>query len=152
MASVSELKGTKCKLLSHKFQFGHFKVHGELPFRLMKQSRKKKMEWEMGKDTQKMNNIMRAEVRKCIEFSLPQAQVFYISSRNKFILVKTTNLSLSPFMPSCTPISSATIIPISSWSGLTTKTTTPGPNFHMATRHVEEGSEPRWRAFWRLLR
>ena len=68
----------------------------------------------MGKDTRKMNNIMRAEVRKSIEFSLPQAQVFYISSRNKFILVKTTNLSLSPFMPSCTPISSATIIPISS--------------------------------------
>ena len=31
---------------------------------------------------------MRAEVRKSIEFSLPQAQVFYISSRNKFILVK----------------------------------------------------------------
>ena len=52
---------------------------------------------------------MRAEVRKSIEFSLPQAQVFYISSRNKFILVKTTNLSLSPFMPSCSPISSATI-------------------------------------------
>ena len=44
----------------------------------------------MGKDTRKMNNIMRAEVRKCIEFSLPQAQVFYISSRNKFIVVKTT--------------------------------------------------------------
>ena len=59
---------------------------------------------------------MRAEVRKSIEFSLPQAQVFYISSRNKFILVKTTNLSLSPFMPSCTPISSATIIPISSFT------------------------------------
>ena len=44
---------------------------------------------------------MRAEVRKSIEFSLPQAQVFYISSRNKFILVKTTNLSLSPFTPNC---------------------------------------------------
>ena len=95
---------------------------------------------------------MRAEVRKSIEFSLPQAQGFYISSRNKFILVKTTNLSLSPFMPSCTPISSATIIPISSWSGLTTKTTTPGPNFHMATRHVEDGSKLCWRAFWRSLR
>ena len=33
---------------------------------------------------------MRAEVRKAIEFSLPKAQVFYISSRNKLILVKTT--------------------------------------------------------------
>ena len=113
---------------------------------------RKKMEWEMGKDTRKMNNIMRAEVQKCIEFSLPQAQVLYISSRNKFILVKTTNLSLSSFMPSCTPISSATIIPISSWSGLTTKTTTPGPNFHMATRHVEDGSKLCLRAFWRSLR
>ena len=49
---------------------------------------------------------MRAEVRKFIEFSLPQAQVIYISLRNKFILVKTTNLSLSSFIPSCTPISS----------------------------------------------
>ena len=57
---------------------------------------------------------MLAEVRKSIEFILPQAQVFYISSKNKFILVKTTNLSLSPFMPSCSPISSATINPISS--------------------------------------
>ena len=55
----------------------------------------------MGKDTRKMNNIMHAEVQKSIEFSLPQAQVFYISSRNKFILVKTTNLSLSSFMWYC---------------------------------------------------
>ena len=36
---------------------------------------------------------MGTEVQKFIEFSLPQAQVFYISSRNKFIRVKTTNLS-----------------------------------------------------------
>ena len=112
--------------------------------------------WKLRTGQTKMNNIMRAEVRKSIKFSLPQAQVFYISSRNKFILIKTTHLSLSSFMPSCTPISSATIIPISSWSRLTAKTTTPGPNFHMATRHVEDGSkppaEPRWRALWRLLR
>ena len=52
---------------------------------------------------------MCVEVRKSTEFFLPQAQVLYISSTNKFILVKATNLSLSPFMPSCTPISSTTI-------------------------------------------
>ena len=35
---------------------------------------------------------MRAEVQKSMEFSLPQAQVFYISSRNKFILVKNNKI------------------------------------------------------------
>ena len=73
---------------------------------------------------------MRAEVRKAIielsVRSLPQAQMFFISSTNIFILVTTTNLSLSQFMPSCTPISSATVIPISSSSGLTTERTTQG--------------------------
>ena len=55
---------------------------------------------------------MRVEVRKSMEFSLPQAQVFYISSRNKFIVVKTTNPAFAFFfIPRCTPICCATIIP-----------------------------------------
>ena len=59
----------------------------------------------MGKDTRSMEvskrantNLITHNVRggaKSTEFSLPQAQAFYISSRNKFMLVKTTNLSLS---------------------------------------------------------
>ena len=108
--------------LCHKFQFGHFNLRCTVNFHFSwwRSLERNKIEWERGKDVRNM----RPEVRKSIEFSLPQAQVFYISSRNK-----TTNLSLSSFIPSSTPISSATIIPISSWSGLTTKTNTPGPKF-----------------------
>ena len=150
--------------LCHKFQFGHFNLRCTVNFHFAWWSclERKKIEWEMGKDTQNMEvskrentnewHIMCVEVRKSTEFSLPQAQVLYISSTNKFILVKATNLSLSPFMPSCTPISSTIIIiSISSWSGVTKKTTTQGPNFHMVTGHVKDGSKPCWRAFWRSL-
>ena len=88
-----------------------------------------------------------------VQCSLSQAQVFYIFSRNKFILVKTTNFCFLLLCPVVLQfLYSATIIPISPWPSLTTKATTPGPSFHMVTRHVENSSKPCWRAFWRSLR
>ena len=55
------------------------------------------MEVSKRANTNEYNNARRAEVWKSTEFSLPQAQVFYISSRNKFIIVKTTNLAFAFF-------------------------------------------------------
>ena len=56
---------------------------------------------EYGKGEHKWitNNALGGAKIYWVQCSLPQAQVFYIFSRNKFILVKTTNLSLFPFMP-----------------------------------------------------
>ena len=73
-----------------------------------KQSREKKnlmrdgqryTEYGKGEHKWITNNALGGAKIYWVQCSLPQAQVFYIFSRNKFILVKTTNLSLFPFMP-----------------------------------------------------
>ena len=80
----------------HKFQFAHFNLRSTANFHFAWWSNleRKKIEWEMGKDTRNMEVSKRANTwithnarggakLKSIEFSLPQAQVFYISSRKK---------------------------------------------------------------------
>ena len=84
---------------------------------------------------------MRVEVRKSIEFSLPQAQVFYISSRNKFILLKQ---QIFRFLLLCPAVLQFLVPQLFRYSDLFLIRPDKENNYAglMATRHVEDGSKP----------
>ena len=84
---------------------------------------------------------MRVEVCKSIEFSLPQAQVFYISSRNKFILLKQQIFRFLLLRPAVLQF----LVPqLFRYSDLFLIRPDKENNYArlMATRHVDDGSKP----------